>query len=48
MTNEIEKMHGKKPKSKIKKKKDDTCPRKVGGIWVDPSYYSFLEKKESE
>lgn len=36
-----------KMKSKVKKL-DVNRPRKVGGIWIDPTCYSFFDYKESK
>lgn len=40
------KMPKKRIKTKMKnkiKKVDVNCPRKVGGIWIDPTCYSFFD-----
>jgi hypothetical protein len=42
-------MQKKRIKTKIKNKIKKACdirPRKVGGIWVDPTCYSFFDYKE--
>lgn len=48
---ETMKMPKKRIKTKMKnklKKVDANRPRKVGGIWVDPTCYPFFDYKESK